>query len=77
MYVYRYPFLVFSSLCCCRCTVDLSEYEVQRQHDLTLPLHQGTGSIRLLLVISGISAQEEVDGGGTDETMKLAATDYV
>lgn len=56
------------------CKVDLDQLEVQRGHDLLLPLVGGAGSIRLILVISGIPAEE---GEESNVAMETAWSQYV
>ena len=56
------------------CKVDLDQLEVQKGHDLWLPLVGGAGSIRLILVISGIPAEE---GEESNVAMETAWSQYV
>lgn len=44
-----------------RCFVELCDYEPDVQHDLRLPVGESSGTLHLLLVISGLSCKEESD----------------
>lgn len=43
------------------CFVELCDYEPDVQHDLRLPVGESSGTLHLLLVISGLSCKEESD----------------
>lgn len=59
-----------------RCSVELSDYEPDIQHDLRLPVGKSSGVLHLHLVISGLSCKEE-DTIMSESLMEKAKIDYV
>ena len=59
-----------------RCSVELHDYEPDVQHDLRLPIGESSGTLHLLLVISGLSCKEENDVL-SGNLIKQAKVDFV